>query len=219
MDLTTNTLLCTNRKSYNIGWLDENTVYENPYHQFDEWLKEALVSDPDYANSMVLSTVNSEQMPDSRIVLLKNVSHGGFTFYTNYNSKKGQDIKNNPNASLLFFWKELERQVRIQGTLEFVPEYMSEHYFDSRPFESKVGACISNQSSPVESRKYMEEMFTEQLHKYEGKKIDRPTSWGGYMLIPKKFEFWQGRDNRLHDRIQYEKNVNQKAWSIKRLMP
>jgi pyridoxamine 5'-phosphate oxidase len=219
MDLITNALLCSNRKSYKIGWLDENSADKNPFQQFDKWLKEALISDPDYANSMVLSTVNSENMPDSRIVLLKNVSHGGFTFYTNYNSKKGKDLKNNPHASLLFFWKEEERQVRIQGTIEVVPDYMSEHYFDSRPFESKVGACISDQSSPVKSREYMEELFIEQLNKYADKKINRPASWGGYLLVPSKFEFWQGRDNRLHDRIQYEKESGKEEWSIKRLMP
>jgi pyridoxamine 5'-phosphate oxidase len=166
---------------------------------------------------MILSTVDKNLMPDSRVVLLRNVSLGGLTFYTNYESKKGQDISKNSNASVLFFWKELERQVRIQGRLSILPAKISDNNFESRPFESKVGACISTQSSVVKSRRTIDKLYENALKDYESQEVPRPEHWGGYVLIPITFEFWQGRSNRLHDRVQYV--LNDGKWSIQRLMP
>jgi pyridoxamine 5'-phosphate oxidase len=218
-DHSANSSLNHNRKNYMHGSLDEKSIDKNPFDQFDHWLNEAFEVDKSYANAMVLSTVDVNLMPDSRVVLLRNISNGGLTFFTNYNSKKGHDIRTNPTASVLFFWKELERQVRIQGKLEFLPHKISDNYFESRPFESKVGACISDQSSPVKGRNVIDNLFKKALKGFQSHKVTRPKHWGGYVLIPSKFEFWQGRSDRLHDRLQYELDWNKKTWSIQRLMP
>ena len=217
--ISTNGILASNRKDFKVGVLNEKTVKRNPFDQFDLWLKEAFEVDKDYANAMVLSTVDINLMPDSRVVLLKNIDYNGLTFFTNYNSKKGHDIKMNPTAAVLFFWKELQRQVRIQGRLEALPIEISDDYFESRPFESKVGACISNQSEPVKGRKVVDSLFQKALKDLKSKKVMRPKHWGGYILIPSKFEFWQGRSDRLHDRLQFELDWNKEKWSIQRLMP
>jgi pyridoxamine 5'-phosphate oxidase len=218
VDFATNSLLSFNRTNFKKGSFDEKSADKNPFDQFDSWLNEAFDIDKDYANAMVLSTVDADLMPDSRVVLLRNVSSGGFTFFTNYHSKKGKDINTNPNASLLFFWKELERQVRIQGKLEFLPSIISDNYFESRPFESKVGAQISDQSAVVKNRNVIDKLFNNALQVYESQEVPRPKHWGGYVLIPSRFEFWQGRSNRLHDRLQYILD-NKGEWVIQRLMP
>lgn len=217
--LSTNSVLNSNRNDFNRGYLDEKSAEKNPFDQFDKWLSEAFKVDKDYANAMVLSTVDVNLMADSRVVLLRNISYGGLTFFTNYNSQKGHEIKINPTGSLLFFWKELQRQIRIQGRIEVLPAEISDEYFETRPFESKVGAHISNQSAPVQSRGEIDELFKNELKVYGSGKVPRPKHWGGYVLVPSKFEFWQGRSDRLHDRLQYELDWNKDVWSIQRLMP
>jgi len=207
------------RKDYQHGSLSKETVLENPFHQFESWLDESLNKGNHSANAMVLSTVDEKQMPDSRIVLLRNISFGGFTFFTNYKSKKARDLEKNNKACLLFFWPELERQVRITGEIKFLPEHESDQYFDSRPFESQVGAWISDQSRIVKGRAEIEKSYEAALKKYEGKAVPRPAHWGGYVLVPTQFEFWQGRANRLHDRILYSLEATTGKWLISRLMP
>jgi pyridoxamine 5'-phosphate oxidase len=212
-------ILNSNRISYTKNSLDENLVSKNPFDQFGTWLHDALKIDENYANAMVLSTVDVNLMPDSRVVLLRNMNYDGLTFFTNYNSKKGHDIKTNPTVSALFFWKELERQVRIQGKLQILPAKLSDEYFKSRPFESQVGACISHQSSPVKNRETIDLLYKYASENLKSKNMTRPKHWGGYLLIPSKFEFWQGGEYRLHDRLQYELDWNKNVWSIQRLMP
>ncbi len=214
----TNHTLKTVRTDYQKGFLTEETVLENPFHQFEAWLSEAFDNGNAYANAMVLSTCGKDNMPDARVVLLRNVSFGGLTFFTNYKSKKGKDMAQNNKVSLLFFWPELERQVRVEGTIEFLPAKESDDYFESRPFESKVGAWVSQQSDEMNGREALEADYEKELKKYASQKVPRPPHWGGYVVIPVKFEFWQGRPSRLHDRIQYTPN-GKNNWTTKRLMP
>lgn len=214
-----NPLIKNARKDYEKNSLSEDNVNSDPFIQFDTWLSEAIDSGDDHAHAMSLATVSDSMFPDSRIVLLRNVSYGGFTFFTNYNSKKGKDLEKNKNASLLFFWTNLERQVRISGSIEKLPEQESDEYFKSRPFDSQVGAWVSQQSEVLENRAQLEESFLIQLSKFENKIVPRPPHWGGYVLVPAKIEFWQGRPNRLHDRILYSRHANAENWKIQRLMP
>lgn len=207
----------TFRKDFIKGTLSEEEMSADPVKQFSRWLDFAFESGNEYANAMTLSTVDLNGAPSSRVMLLRDVSHGGLTFFTNYKSNKANDLKINPNASMLFFWPELERQVRIGGFIELLPAKDSDEYFESRPFESQVGATISSQSKVIKGRKEMDEAFARQLEFYKGKKVPRPDYWGGYVLIPETFEFWQGRANRLHDRFQYTKE--EAHWLMERLMP
>lgn len=207
------------RKSYARGFLLEEDCNKNPFVQFEDWLKEALSTDEHHANAMCLSTVSGDFIPDSRMVLLRNISFGGLTFYTNYDSEKGKQIALQPNASLLFFWKELERQIRIQGAIKFLPQQESDDYFNSRPFESKVGAWVSQQSQVLKDRATLDQLFSTELSKYDNGTVPRPPHWGGYVLIPSKFEFWQGRPDRLHDRIRYTQLNEGGNWTMERLMP
>lgn len=207
------------RKDYGKHSLSKENVDPNPFHQFELWLFEAIDSGDDHAHAMALSTVGENLMPDSRIVLLRNVSYGGFTFFTNYNSKKGKDLEKNNNAALLFFWTGLERQIRIEGVISKLPAKESDDYFESRPFDSKVGAWVSQQSELISNRAELEKTFEKELKNYENKEVPRPAHWGGYVLIPSKIEFWQGRANRLHDRILYSLDPDKKTWKIDRLMP
>lgn len=213
-----NNTLNSIRKDYQKGFLTEEIILDNPFHHFESWLSEAFDKGNDYANAMVLSTTGKNNVPDSRVVLLRNISYGGFTFYTNYYSKKANDITENNNASLLFFWPDMERQVRVEGVTGFLPAKESDDYFESRPFESKVGAWVSHQSRELKNRQDLEDAYETELKKYPDKKVPRPAHWGGYVLIPSKFEFWQGRASRLHDRLQYSR-VNANEWKIIRLMP
>jgi pyridoxamine 5'-phosphate oxidase len=214
-----NPLINNLRKDYDKHSLSKESVDKNPFHQFELWLFEAIDSGDDHAHAMSLATVDEHLMPDSRIVLLRNVSYGGFTFFTNYESKKGKDLEKNNKASLLFFWTGLERQVRIVGEINKLPINESDEYFESRPFDSKVGAWVSQQSEVVASRSEIEKSFESKLKDFQNKEVPRPPHWGGYVLIPSKIEFWQGRPNRLHDRILYTLNENKKDWKIERLMP
>lgn len=202
------------RKSYTKFQLDESSVNPNPFFQFSIWFKEAVEDGTFEANALILSTVDSSAKPSSRVVLLKQLVEEGFIFFTNFDSRKGKNITENNQASILFFWEKFERQVRIEGVIEKIPEEMSIEYFKNRPLESQIGAVVSNQSEIIANREVLEEKFKE-LSKL--KSIDKPNNWGGYILKPKYFEFWQGRANRLHDRIIYIQDNN--AWNIKRLAP
>lgn len=207
------------RKEYDKSVLLEQDCSEDPFIQFEAWLTAAMGKDSLYANAMTLSTVSQSGMPDSRTVLLRNISYGGLTFFTNYKSAKAQEIDSNSQACLLFFWKELERQVKVQGEIRFLPIQESDDYFKSRPFESQVGAWSSLQSQVIDSREALDERYEAGLKKYQGKTVPRPEYWGGYVLLPKAFEFWQGRSGRLHDRIKYTKSQQKDTWKMERLMP
>jgi pyridoxamine 5'-phosphate oxidase len=206
------------RRNYSHSSLLENEVDLNPIKQFQIWFAQALEAKVNEANAMCLSTSNND-VPDSRIVLLKGIEDEGFVFYTNYKSHKGRQIENNPNVHLNFVWLELERQVRIWGEAKKVSEEQSDAYFKSRPFESQLGAIVSTQSSVIESREELDNSMLKALEKYtlEGETPIRPEHWGGYAVEASKIEFWQGRPNRLHDRLMYERIKGN--WEIKRLAP
>ena len=204
------------RQDYTLKTLSESDVQMNPISQFEIWWNEAIESKIDEANAMVLSTIKNNIQPSSRVVLLKGINEHGFVFFTNYNSSKGNELKQNALGSLCFFWKELQRQVRIEGTISKISNKENDNYFNSRPYGSKVGAWASPQSQVIENREWIEKKEAEIIKKF-GENIERPEHWGGYQLIPNYIEFWQGRANRLHDRICYTKNnLN---WKIERLAP
>lgn len=205
------------RREYLLQQLDENQVNENPVIQFEKWLEEAISAKVKEPTAMCLSTVGKNLKPSARIVLLKNTSDAGFSFFTNYESRKAGQIEENPNAALLFFWPELERQVRIEGRIEKVSEKESDEYFNSRPVGSRLGAWASPQSRAIENRAELEKYLNLTNEFFGGKDPVRPTFWGGYRLIPEMFEFWQGRENRLHDRISF--TLENGGWKIRRLAP
>ena len=206
------------RKNYTQQSLSENDAEVNPIQQFSKWWDEAVASDIDEVNAMTLATASSDGMPSARIVLLKEYDVNGFTFFTNYNSFKGQQLAENPKACLVFFWKELERQVRITGLIEKISSAASDEYFSSRPQGSQVGAIASPQSQVIESREWLDSHYSILEKELHDKKLQRPPHWGGYIVKPVIVEFWQGRPSRLHDRLQYtlEENGN---WKIERLAP
>ncbi len=212
-----NTDISRIRRDYSFTELSEKTVDANPYKQFSKWMEEALRSNIIDPSAMVLATAGKNAVPSARVVLLKGIDEDGFIFYTNYNSKKGKNIIGNPNASLLFFWKEFERQIRILGSVKKLSRKSSAEYFHSRPYESQLAAWASDQSTIIPDRKYLEKKFEELKAKYEGEEIPLPPFWGGFKLVPTEFEFWQGRENRLHDRICYRKIKS--SWKIIRLAP
>ena len=197
--------------------LAKDKVFENPFNQFSLWFDEAKQFETFEPTAAVLSTIDKENHPSARTILLKDVNEKGFVFYTNYGSKKAKELTSNPNASLLFLWKELQRQVRIEGTTEKVSRKESEEYFHSRPRESQIGAWASAQSSVIPDRKSLDDKFEEYRKKFGEDEIPLPDFWGGYILVPNYFEFWQGRPNRLHDRICYKLENNN--WKIFRLAP
>lgn len=205
------------RHDYTNDELSENQVDSSPFNQFKVWFDEAIQSElfPD-PNAMVLSTVNIAGFPSSRIVLLKDFSNDSFTFFTNYNSRKSNNIAENPKASLLFFWDKMERQIRIEGTISKTNKEQSENYFNSRPKESKLGAWASNQSHPT-TKEELENKYNALVNEFDNKEVPYPEFWGGYSLIPIYFEFWQGRPSRMHDRITY--TLEQNVWEIKRIAP
>jgi len=206
------------RKNYLIHQLNEEEAGADPIPFFLKWLAQAIESEVPEPTAMILSTISASYKPSSRVVLLKGVEGSEFRFFTNYNSAKGADISKNPVGALLFFWKELERQVRIEGDIEKISPEESDAYFNTRPIESRIGAIISPQSMVVENRAYLENLFTIQseLIKSEAT-LKRPQHWGGYALKPELIEFWQGRASRLHDRIRF-KWVNNN-WIKERLAP
>jgi pyridoxamine 5'-phosphate oxidase len=205
------------RQEYTRNSLDESEVDANPINQFSVWFDEALKSEVVEPNAFTLATVDAENKPHARIVLLKGFDEQGFVFYTNQASDKGAEIESNPNVSACFFWIELERQVRIRGVAEKLPREESEAYFKTRPYMSQIGALASNQSEKVENRDYLDKKFQQLKEKYGEGEVPMPDTWGGYRITPDYFEFWQGRRSRLHDRIVYEQD--NKSWDIKRLSP
>lgn len=206
------------RKEYKKLELLETNLNPNPIKQFEIWLDEAIKYGVEEPTAMTLATISTKGYPSARIVLLKKFDNNGFIFFTNYESRKGNHLKKNPNAALVFYWQELERQVRIEGFVEKVSKKESDEYFASRPRESQISACISEQSMTIPDRGYLDMLYQMFVKKQGNITIKRPENWGGYRVIPKRIEFWQGRENRLHDRIKYCSNDN-KTWKIKRIAP
>ncbi|TBR61181.1 pyridoxamine 5'-phosphate oxidase [Westiellopsis prolifica IICB1] len=206
------------RKDYTLQGLNETDVDLNPFIQFQKWFDEVLKAQLLEPNAMTLATTTTDGKPSARIVLLKDFDERGFVFFTNYNSHKGQELAENPQAALVFWWAELERQVRICGHVEKISENDSDRYFQSRPFQSRLGAWASNQSNIIESRTLLEQRFQELQAKYKNQDVPRPPHWGGLRVIPTEIEFWQGRSSRLHDRILYTR-LDNNDWKIQRLSP
>ncbi|VAX34912.1 Pyridoxamine 5'-phosphate oxidase [hydrothermal vent metagenome] len=211
------TSIASIRQDYSARSLSRKEVNQHPINQFKTWFEEARHAEIEEVNAMTLSTANKDGRPSGRIVLLKGVENKGFVFFTNYQSKKGLELAENPFASLTFFWKELERQVRIDGRVEKISEADSNTYFKSRPYKSRVGSWVSDQSKPLSSRVELMKKFTVQAAKFIGQEVPKPDFWGGYILIPDSIEFWQGRPSRLHDRIKYK--LIDDSWNIERLSP
>ena len=210
--------LYTSRKSYEKGELSEKSVDSNPLQQFRSWFYECKDSGGvDEVNAMTLTTIDVDGFPRGRVVLLKKYDEYGFYFYTNYNSEKGKSIEVNNKVSLSFFWPNMERQVIIKGTAQKTSKVDSENYFQSRPKGSQIGALVSHQSSVIKNRDVLENQLKELEVEYENKDIPKPANWGGYLVTPISFEFWQGRPNRLHDRIRYK--LQEYDWIIERLAP
>jgi pyridoxamine 5'-phosphate oxidase len=207
------------RTDYKGDLLDERQVDKDPFKQFDKWFTEAVNKKVMEPNAMSLASVDANGAPSLRIVLLKDYSNKGLTFFSNYTSKKGKDLENNPHASILFFWPELSRQVRIDGVVSKVDPGISEKYFKERPKESQIAAWISQQSTEVKNKAELDQKFSEFSKAHSDKEIPYPVFWGGYILKPNKFEFWQGQMVRLHDRVQYTLNSDTDEWRIARLAP
>lgn len=209
--------LLNNRREYKHADLKKKDLFPDPFEQFSTWFQEATKAMPDVLNTMCLSTANPNGRPSSRIVLLKHFDKNGFVFFTNYKSRKGNEIKSNPYASLLFFWHNLQRQIRLEGKVEKTTSAESDIYFKQRPTESRIGAWASSQSHVIPDRKSLEKNVENYKNRFKNKTIIRPSYWGGYRLVPDKFEFWQERGNRLHDRFIYTKRSN--FWDIERIAP
>lgn len=216
-DLDVKDFVNQTRRDYTLKELSEETASENPFEQFETWFAEAIKSDIFEPNAMTLATAAADGKPSARIVLLRGFDQSGFTFFTNYDSRKGRDLIENPQAALLFFWAEIERQVRLEGSILKVADRVSDDYFATRPRESQIGAWVSPQSETIESREFLERKFAELTEQWQGKEISRPPNWGGFTLRPQTFEFWQGRASRLHDRLFYKK-IGTK-WKLARLAP
>ena len=206
------------RKEYSKATLDFTNVASDPIHQFTKWFDEAINAKVLEPNAMSLATVSNDNRPSCRIVLLKGIEENRFLFYTNYQSHKGKELENNPVCALTFFWPELERQVRIEGVASRVGENQSMEYFQSRPLGAQISAWASPQSSIIENRTILEERVKQIEKRFEGNKVlPRPHQWGGYAVEPHMIEFWQGRENRLHDRLEYMRVEG--SWKIHRLAP
>lgn len=206
------------RKEYKLRNLNEADISDNPISLFSVWWDDAMHSQIDEVNAMTLATVKSDGTPTGRIVLLKGYDENGFVFYTNYESDKGKELLQNNKACLIFYWKELERQVRITGTVKKNSDAENDEYFNSRPEGSKIGAWSSPQSSPIQDRSVIEKNVLKFLEQFKDKPVTRPPHWGGYKVIPTAVEFWQGRPSRLHDRILYTLQADE-SWKIERLAP
>ena len=205
------------RKEYTRAGLTESDVASDPVEQFRRWFDEALEADLHEPNAFVLATATRDGLPSARVVLLKGLDERGFVFYTNYEGRKGRELEENPRAALLFYWGELERQVRIEGTASRVSEEESDAYYAGRPRGSRLGALASEQSRVVGSREVLEGRIRTLEAEYEGRDVPRPAFWGGYRVEPEALEFWQGRENRLHDRLVYRRGDG--GWRMERLQP
>jgi len=205
------------RTNYQKSELFEQAIKENPFDQLAIWLNEAIANQTPEPTAMVLSTVDQLGNPESRVVLLKELTPEGLIFFTNYHSKKGLQISHNPNVSVVFFWSETERQVRIKGYAEKISESASIDYFRSRPRDSQIGAWTSPQSQVIQSHEDLENSFLHYQTYFQDHEIDKPPHWGGFLIRPECFEFWQGRSNRLHDRIEF--SYQNQHWVIRRLAP
>jgi pyridoxamine 5'-phosphate oxidase len=207
------------RIQYETAGLDFDDLDESPIQQWHAWYIEAVEAELAEPNAMAVSTIDAEGMPDSRIVLVRGFDDDGLTFFGNYNSAKGQQIDANPVASAVFPWIGLHRQVRVRGSIEMLPRHESDAYFASRPRDSQLGAWASPQSEVIEGRDVLNQRHTEFAEKFGGAEVPRPPHWGGWLLVPEVFEFWQGRPNRLHDRFRYRRDDNTQDWVIERLAP
>jgi pyridoxamine 5'-phosphate oxidase len=206
------------RKEYTRAGLKESDADPDPIEQFRNWFDEALAADLHEPNAMTLATATPAGRPSARTVLLKGFDGGGFVFYTNYEGRKGWELETNPYAALVFYWGELERQVRIEGHVSRISEEESDAYFAGRPRGSQLGAWASEQSRPVEDRSTLEERLRALEAEHEGREVPRPPFWGGYRVEPETVEFWQGRENRLHDRLRYRRSESGE-WRRERLQP
>lgn len=205
------------RQDYQKHSLSEKDVDDNPVSFFQKWMQQAIEVQEEEPNAMVLATVGADGYPSARLVLLKGIENNAFVFYTNYESNKGLQLLQHPKAALVFHWRALERQVRIEGDVTKVSVETSKKYFDSRPEDSRIGAIVSPQSREIPNREWLEQRFLEEKEKYKHTEIVLPNHWGGFQLKPKRIEFWQGRSNRLHDRILFELKGDE--WTKKRLAP
>lgn len=206
------------RQDYTLQGLSETEINSNPFLQFKEWFDQALSANILEPNAMTVATATTEAKPSARMVLLKDFDERGFVFYTNYNSQKAQELAENPQAALVFWWAELQRQIRICGRVEKISDTESDKYFYSRPFNSRLGAWASNQSEVIENREVLEKYLEELKQKYQNQDVPRPSHWGGIRVIPTEIEFWQGRSSRLHDRLVYTR-IKDGSWKIERLSP
>lgn len=205
------------RRDYGVLILEENQAAANPFDQFKSWFSEVSECEKNDPSAMVVSTVDDAGLPDSRVVLLKSLQDDSFVFYTNYDSHKATQLEHLAFAALNFYWPEMARQVRVRGKVEKTSAAISDHYFASRPLSSQLSAIASPQSQVITNRQFLEDQYQHLLETCQQTSISRPENWGGYRLIPDEIEFWQGRDNRLHDRLVYLKKDN--TWIIKRLAP
>jgi len=205
------------RRDYQLATLDESSTSTHPMSQFEHWWEEAIASNIDEVNAFVLSTIDAHRAPASRVVLLKGYTPEGFIFFTNYESQKGIEMEAHPIVAMNFFWKELERQVRITGSVQKIASSESEAYFHSRPVSSQIGAWSSPQSQVIPDRTFLEKLFASNTEKYASGIVPLPPHWGGYIVHPTQMEFWQGRSSRLHDRIRYTLTKNE--WIKERLAP
>lgn len=205
------------REDFTSGTLNESDVNKDPFAQFEKWLKQAVDSKIHEVQAMHLSSVSSDNKPSSRIVYLREFQNNSFSFYTNYNSKKSQELVKNTNAAITFFWPDLERQIRIEGMVEKASAEQSDNYYNQRPYESKIGAWASEQSHLLSSREELEQKVEQLKKQYSPETIIRPEFWGGFILKANYYEFWQGRKSRLHDRICYKQEAG--LWKISRIAP